>query len=487
MKKTNYFVMSLLAAAATFSSCSNDDVAQNGGDVKGDALYMTLQFTSGTGHQTRSTVGDDGIQKGTVAESTISSGTIFLADPTGKVVFSKYVSDLIPEGGQNESETGNYQTKPIEVAINGVSTGTKYNVYFVANKNVEADSKNFTTTSTWETTAKDGEREPDFATNNKFWMFNQNDKNVAANQYQVEFIAANTDEKNPARIKGDKKIMLDRIAAQIATISDVTTITSDKADVKDVIGSVKFDGFALLNGAKTTYWEQNWGDDKFSTFTTPKTDFYSQYAYYAIGKDDTNTPTDNKRTFGTGNIYCLENNDVEGKANYTNNTTGLYYKYSVTLSDKLSKKDFKDNTFYMYNSTIFASLEALESQYNNVFKSKNTNATTALAEIQDEEGKIKSADLPAFRKKYDIKVYEGGVMYYTYFIKDKNYKYTEPDYAVLRNTYYTLTVKSLLNVGEDIPGGWEPTPKPVDPENYYLQIEVSANPWVLSNEQIELK
>ena len=86
-------------------------------------------------------------------------------------------------------------------------------------------------------------------------------------------------------------------------------------------------------------------------------------------------------------------------------------------------------------------------------------------------------------------------MYYTYFIKDQNYKQGESTkeehyYSVMRNTVYDLTVTALHRIGTDIPGGWNPDKDPedpVDPTNVYMVVEAQANPWVVSSEDITLQ
>lgn len=107
----------------------------------------------------------------------------------------------------------------------------------------------------------------------------------------------------------------------------------------------------------------------------------------------------------------------------------------------------------------------------------------------------KQGEISKFRAKYNIKVYTDGIMYYTYYIKDQNYKQGEPTkeehyYSVMRNTVYKLTVTKLQRIGTDIPGGWNPDKDPedpVDPTNVYMVVEAKANPWVVSSENITLR
>ena len=90
-------------------------------------------------------------------------------------------------------------------------------------------------------------------------------------------------------------------------------------------------------------------------------------------------------------------------------------------------------------------------------------------------------------------------MYYTYYIKDQNYKQLpagtdanteEPYYSVMRNTIYDLTVTALNGIGTDIPGGWNPDSDPedpVDPTEVYMTVKVLVNNWVISSDDIILE
>ena len=92
-------------------------------------------------------------------------------------------------------------------------------------------------------------------------------------------------------------------------------------------------------------------------------------------------------------------------------------------------------------------------------------------------------------------MYEDGVMYYTHYIEDQNYTAADSEQAqvnyqsVMRNTIYGLTVNSVKNIGDDIPGGWNPDTDPEDPTTpkTYLVVECQVNPWVLSNYDVDLQ
>ena len=93
-------------------------------------------------------------------------------------------------------------------------------------------------------------------------------------------------------------------------------------------------------------------------------------------------------------------------------------------------------------------------------------------------------------------------MYYTHYIKDTNYsqllkgqtKNNNGDnlgkvYSVFRNSIYNLKINSLKQIGTDIPGGWSPyldANTPIENDNLYMKVTVEVNPWVLSDQDIDL-
>ena len=93
MKKMNLLVMSLVSAAAlSFTSCSsNDDLAGNAGQEKVDGFYMTLNVQTPNSNGTRTSLKND--FAATAAESDVTSGTIYLVDAAGKVVFTKEITE----------------------------------------------------------------------------------------------------------------------------------------------------------------------------------------------------------------------------------------------------------------------------------------------------------------------------------------------------------------------------------------------------------
>lgn len=534
MKVNKILVLGMLVTSI-FASCSNEDTAENGskGLVNGDA-YITLSV-SGSGIQGSRTTGNNH-QNATPDESKINNLALYLVDPSkNAVVFSTDVAaaQLV----LNKPTDPTYTTTPIPVT--GVGTGVKldtpYNVYIVANKkvsDVEMGAK-WNATKVLTTTKSDATDFYKSAKDDNFTMFNEsNTPSADAASGKVTITSTNDSKSNPARVNIDadgitiKPIKLDRLTAKIQAQDGSTSPSGSDLDFKGIkdkqasfISKINMVGYVILNGVRSTYLQQTWsGTTPPYVLNTPSPSsntFYGQFTNYA--KVTAGTPagtytqimdntSDKQVSFTTPGkpVYCLENNtEVNNSDDKVTNTTGLIYKYQVTVngSDELAGS----NCFYGYNGQYFATLSAIQSTYPNVFGTGDaaTDLQTAKDLLTDKNGTgtatgtATEKSISDFRVKYNIEVFRNGIMYYTYFIKDQNYtdpKITTPDadkhiYAVLRNTVYDLHVASLLRIGNDIPGGWNPGDQntTVDQKDYYMQVQVSVNPWVLSSTDIDLQ
>ena len=94
-------------------------------------------------------------------------------------------------------------------------------------------------------------------------------------------------------------------------------------------------------------------------------------------------------------------------------------------------------------------------------------------------GPDSEAKLDEFRKKYDIEVFNAGKTYYVQKIKDQH---LGVENTIQRNSIYLLNVKNIFNVGAQVPNGG-----PDDRPLYYLEVEVSVNPWVFNEQSVDLK
>ena len=478
MKKMNLLVMSLVSAAAlSFTSCSsNDDLDDNkAGQAKVDQFYMTLTVETPNASGTRTVQSNE--YNASEAESKITSGTFFLMDSKNKIVFHKKFENL---EWDKKGET------KLEIPVEAVVAGAEYKVYFLANADSE-DPLN----STFSTTATtDNKFVGDYAKANNFAMFNQNDTQVAGNGYTVTFIKANNNEANPAKVKYNgavSPIKVERVVARIDAPTSTSAISTDDPagasealkvalkDAREKVASFELTNYAISNLANKSYVMQTWNssalvipsDKEGFSYYQPKAAFGGDYDYKNGGFTTTATDVN----------YVFENNSTE-------NPTSMYFEYKVTLKD-YSDADFKDDatnagTFYRYNNVIYTSFAQIFKDYADVAnlfgegmdadKMKNK-----LISVIDDEDK-----LAVFRKDYKIEVFKGGKTYYKQVIKDNYIGY---DNAIQRNSIYRLKVNNIFNVGAQVPNG-----KPTEENKfYYLDVEVSVNPWVLNNQDVDLQ
>ena len=490
MKKMNLLVMSLVSAAAlSFSSCSSDDLASGGTQSQADGVYMTLKISGATSHGTRTGVTADKTttENGNEAESTITEGMMYIYEGN-TCVFKKLITKDMFKTQSSQTAAG--VTNPIKVAVTGaITTGKKYDVYLLANR-TNVDNPIAATSIFTSTTGG-----ADFATEKTFVMFNQNDGTKAAAHSTVEFTDAAKSEATPAHAT---EIKLDRVVARIdnPTIKEGVTVTpatdtKTSINVADVVAGITYEGYAASNLNNNSYVMQNW-DKKFETLTVKWGEAANKY-YQPKSFFGTLYKGENLDKFSKNNTYAFENTTTD-----VNEATAIYFKVKVALTETAkAASDFKDGTFYRYDGRLYTSIKAI---FDDAARGTIVNPFNLLT-VDEVLSKIKDAStgklteneetLATFRQTYKIEVYRQGIMYYRWAISDNAYKpfiasETTHTYSVLRNSIYRLTVNKISEIGKDVPNG----PEPNDPEknpNYYMNVTVKINPWVLNTKDIELK
>ncbi len=493
MKKMNLLVMSLVSAAAlSFSSCSsNDDLTSGGTQSQADGVYMTLKISGATSHGTRTGVTADKTteKEGTEAESTITEGMMYIYDGN-TCVFKKVITKDMFKTQPTQTVAG--VTNPIKVAITGaITTGKKYDVYFLANNTSVNDP--IAATSIFTSTTGGA----DFATEKAFVMFNQNDGTKKAAHSTVEFTDAAKSEATPAPAD---EIKLDRVVARIDNPSfaeTVTTVTpaentTTSINVADVVAGITYEGYAASNLNNNSYVKQNW-DEMFTTLNVKWGEAANKY-YQPKSFFGTLYKGENLEKFSKNNTYAFENTTTD-----VDKATAVYFKVKVALTETANNaSDFKDGTFYRYDGRLYTSIKAIfdDAATGTIVNPFNLlTVDEVLSKIKDANtGKLTENEetLATFRQTYKIEVYRQGVMYYRWAISDNAYKpfvasETTHTYSVLRNSIYRLNVTKISEIGKDVPNG----PEPNDPEknpNYYMDVTVKINPWVLNEiNNIELK
>ena len=480
MKKMNLLVMSLVSAAAlSFTSCSgNDDLANdNASQAKADGFYMTLTIQTPNSNGTRTSLKND--FAATAAESDVTSGTFYLVDANNKIVFThtinkeEWAEKKIPTQGTNGKTT-------LQVPVSNVTAGTKYSVYFLANTTSESPLTDVFTSNDKFAKA--------YSADNKFAMFNQNDADVKGNSHTVVFTSDNKDANSAAKVSSI--INIERLTARIdepkseaSVIKNYDEVENAKptpeqkkanADALKAVKGVTLTKYAISNVANKTNVMQQWTDATTLSIPTgityfqPTTEFGTKtllqnYNYFnAVTTDRTQKD------------YIFENNSSDA-------ATSMYFEYTVELNGEYKNKaDFKDDgTFYRYNKVIYSRIQDIIDAYKDqkaIFDGKD--AKTVVDELKaakaDPEDK-----LDEFRKKYDIEVFNEGKTYYVQKIQDQ---YLGVANTIQRNSIYLLNVKNIFNVGAQVPNGG-----PDDRTLYYLDVEVSVNPWVLNSYDVDLQ
>lgn len=486
--------MSLVSAAAlSFSSCSNnDDLTGDGTQSQADGVYMTLKISGATSHGTRTGVTADKTtaENGNSDESTIKEGMLYIYDGN-TCVFRKVITADMFKTAPTQTTAG--ETQPIKVAVTGaITTNKAYNVYFLANNTSINDplaaEKSFTASTTGGA---------DYATAEKFVMFNQNDVTNKADHSTVTF----TDEaKSAATPAAATPIKLDRVVARIdnpsfaetaKTVDDAAAGTTKNVD--KVVASFDYVGYAASNLNNNSYVKQNW-DSEFKTLNVkwgegadkyfqPKNSFGTLYNGANLDK------------FGTRNTYAFENTTTD-----VDDATAVYFKVKANLTAaEKTTADFEDGTFYRYDGILYTSIQAIYNDaatgaISNPFTETNSiTPANVVAMIKGADGKLTTDEvkLAKFREDYKIEVYREGIMYYRWAISDMAYKpfvesETTHTYSVLRNSIYRLNVTKINEIGKDVPNGPEPD-DPIKNPNFYMNVTVSINPWVLNAKDIELK
>lgn len=500
MKKFYYLVAGVLSMGM-LASCSNEDEIAAGNENGQQAnAYLQLTLTGADNMGSRTQVPE---QPGTTGESQIVNARVLAYNASGAQVINQVVSNL------ESADNGTLQTQPIRIA-----PGT-YTVYVIANPGnynpgTDAMATSITNAQITGLTEAAMTEGTGYATDTHFIMFNAcngTDDTAGATITVTE----TNDYDNPATSAAP--IKLDRLAAKITyAVSPDLDIDGATAQL-DGLTNINFEGFKLLNANTATYLQQHWTENAPVSPTTstnidnmlitpsPAT-FYHQWSEYNTitkdGSEEYTEVTDEVQgvTFTTDALFCMENNTGAGTdgagTNYLQgNTTGVLYKAHavVTGSDNYAGA----GCFYGYNGEYFATLAAIQAKYPGVFNAATgeDKLAAAQAELQACVAGTDGASVSDFRVKYLIRVYQNGVMYYTHYITDQNYVNDESEHyhAVMRNTIYGLTVQSVKNIGDDVPGGWNPDVDPEDPIEVptYLAVQCEVNSWVLSNYDVTLQ
>lgn len=472
MKKL--FLTGLSALTLIAFGCNSDTTCpsgtENGGKLEG---YLTLKID---GNATRTTGGPT--EDGQGDENKINNATILLADVDGKILFV-----------ETPSITGKV-TEPFKVAV-----GTYY-VYALINKPGSMTAINVGS-SVEQVIDVAANEYPAGYNSGSFFMVNARNKKGEQAGIEVKVTSNNT-LTSPAQAQ----VKVDRIAVRIEPDpkAQPTNISALTSLYPGFIDAVEIEGFALLNVNKQFNLLQTWGTGNGSgtalttdvlqtpLYSTPLVadQYYQNISEYAEIEWNSTNPnimtslTDltagQSGVYKNETVYAIENRPTmmffgaDQPTAGRGETTGVIYKAVASLGGNAS-------TFFEYDGTLYS----------------DVNDIQALPAFDDTT--LPATDFPALRG-HGIRVYENGVMYYTYFILDPNpaYVYNSLNYfGVFRNSIYRLAVNSLSALGDDVPGGGKVDPTqpgeggnpPINSDEAYIQVSVTINPWVLNTIDID--
>lgn len=514
MKKMNLLVMSLVSAAAfSFSSCSsNDDLGGGAGtqsQVKG--FYMTLAVQTPTSNGTRTSIENPiPTEDATAVEAAVKSGTFYLVDANGSVVFSKTLSNQDWTGAIKDQDGSKKDGKTtLQIQVENVAAGATYKVYFkagstamdgVAEPVAAGTTGIFTATGIEKTFTSTAAFAKPCDTDNNFSMFNQNDATTNGNGYTVKFTDANKVETTPAKVmynNTESAIKIERVTARVDVPFSAENLVGEYPanasqalknaidDAKKKVTKIELVRYALSNITNKAYVMQNWDVANSVWSLAIPTDATLSQTKDAFGEKYLFKDGGFKALTGATNDYIFENNKSDA--------TAMYFEYKVTLdanqfknaTGKLMPADFQDGTFYRYNNVIYTSFDQIMKAYAEVaglFEGKNaaqlkTELTEAKTEPTVETEKSVETKLAEFRAKYGIEVFNEGKTYYKQVIKDNQLDKN----VIQRNTIYRLQVNKIFNVGAQVPNG------EIDKNGlFYLDVTVTVNPWVLNTQDVEL-
>lgn len=477
MKKRILF-LAAASAMLSLAACTKDGPIADGTDDSGSKVqgYITIKITSPE-TRTSGSPTEDGI--GT--ENDINSVTAVFTDNTGVIQHVK--ATTIATGTTTEPFTVEVGTYKLYVLINNPSSNS-----LIAGDNIQR----IVAVATAE------EAEEGFSSGNFFMV------NARHNGTEEAGVDVTIDEINIQGNPFSATVSVDRVAVKIRDSSPQDFAIASSPNFPANVANLHVEGFTLLNINREMNLVQEWGEENVNGVAlTPPADVLQTPLYPAgttdlvkdqyfrniseyttitrdgnndiieitdIAKDISPSPFTPAIKYATENRPTIIINALNLTAG-SGETTGVIYK--VIAQDGTNTPV---STFYAYREKFYTDLGDIETEYSGIF---------APGELTNLQG-----NPPALRAK-GVKVYEDGVMYYTYFIRDPNpvYQYDLKDYyGTFRNSIYNLIINGFSNIGDDVPGGGrvdpeqpgEPGNPPIDLNEAYIDVVITINLWVLN-------
>ncbi len=418
MKKFSQLFLGVAAGLMMFS-CSNDEPANNGGDVNhvpGEPAYMTINLRSAS-MGGRSTT-DGKFAYGTEKEQKITSAQFFFFDDNGV-----YVAQAKPWNDGNAVKDNNVEFKSNTVVILDNLTGTDYPSYVITVLN----APDFTPASTMAETAakmeaaaqdlqyftKDGDESLFVMSTSSYYGDDANHDNkyyyatkITPDNFSTEPVVA-----APTKVVN---IYVERLAAKVELKTDATKLVGETAtDGSTIIypltatvagelndGSsvgttqlyVRFTNFGLSSTAKKSYISKNLNDwfanntvaDIFTNWNdaTNFRSYWGKGVEYGKATPDLNTATwaDLDREVNADVAYCNEHTNTAAFSTQLGNPTAVLVGAEIVGKDGKAvgdlvryhgvlylKKDFFAYTINSLNANV---------KFEYYFLDKKEDATT---------------------------------------------------------------------------------------------------------------
>lgn len=450
MKIKSLFFAGLFAVV--MASCNNDDnIEPSGGGSPLDG-YLSLKINSGSMDPTTRTTPDTlGTEVGTGNENTISGVTVVLTDTAGVIQ-------------QTENLTLASGTTTQKFAVNEGS----YLVFALVNK---PDALILGPNIVQVLAGADSAQITAGYNAGSFFMTNE----------QSDITKTVLDAGKPITLNAGDDIVVpvnvDRLAAKVRDRTGTPAITEllAQTNVATIMNGVRVVGFVPMNLNPDMNLIQTWGSNSEdpdlanNVLLTPLkavAEYLLPATTYKTVDDSVGVADLTVEGDYADSVYVSENRppiriNTNGvvTAAQRGQTTAVIYRVVAQMNGA------DVDTFYAYNDVVYTEL---------------ANLPSSLGDLTG----VGIADL----RKMGVSVYENGVMYYTYFIKDPNTNYQlagEDYYGVFRNSIYNLNITSITRLGDDVPDDSKNPTDPVDPEEAKIRVELTIKNWVLNNIDIE--
>ena len=506
MKKTNLFVMGLLAmSAVSLSSCSTDNDVTGAGiqtQTTSGTSYMSVKIVTPSATTSRADVYDE-YENGTQAESEIQKIRFYLfnADGTPYVLTggNSYVDVTNSEFIQNATEEPDDQTvesyTSAIVVMNGQTNTTPSKVVAIANPDIALPSTIEDTPSLNQLTACVNRYTP---TDNNFVMSTSvYVKDDAVVNYTSVDGYVSTDKGNVKPVT----IYIERVNAKVKVSNDLKDFNDTEEDVlgSDVYVKVNSWGIAQaasqsylvknLSTSYTGYMGWNWAEAyrSFWADTKPGTLTYISYK-------------DAAKNFSTDAVYPMENTvdgstsqvlvnatlcDASGNAMTVIKLGGNYFKSDEDVKKQictnlknLGYKKTSTEDFTVGDITIGTTKDTS-------IKSYEVVATVSKA-FKDGEDATDQANNELL--KMPIKYWKDGE---TYYFTDIYHNILGKDglKGLVRNHYYVVSLKSIKGLGTPVYNPEktiEPPVKVDDDPSTYMSAEVKCLAWRVVKNNVDL-